>query len=732
MSEKWMNKGLLIVLYALSYLLLREWLMPVIELSDTDHLELFLGFILMAFFFSLIRVNWWLSGPVKLLYIFGVLHYVYLGKVLFSVETVRILLQNIFSNIMIIANGDWEELTNPFRTILFFLLLWMTTYLIRHWIEVRRSIFLFYAMTVIFLAFMDTFSAYSAEGAIFRIMMTGLLLLGLLHILKLADKGNVSISPSMFATIAVPLLFLVALSGIFANILPVQTPFLPDPVPYLTSMAEGAGEREGNGGIAKSGYDPNDSNLGGPFVQDDTLVFEADVERKQYWKIETKNTYTSKGWEQIAPDESQVIYNPGMDMGEQQSADVDESDEPKIAELTMSEKFPFLIYPYGLTKAFADEDVLFFHSESAGYYRTKIGEHEGSLDAYELHYRERDFSLKELRSTTMESLSGLGDDFAEYLQLPEELPERVKELAATVSENSHNVYDKTRAIERYFARSGFVYDRKDVAIPGEQDDYVDQFLFDTKRGYCDNFSSSMVVMLRSIGIPARWVKGFAPGELGRNAEGERVYQITNNEAHSWVEAYMPGIGWMPFEPTIGFSGPATVDYDIELEDNDPEVPAQKEQEKQEPKQPEKTETKAKSIDFVKLLDNLGSWIKKHVWLLVAALAVIAVMAWQLFRVRTKWIPKILIPVSRSSKPDWDTYSKRYKSLLKQLDRFGLKRENGTTLSSYATQVDAYFGGSAMKQLTDAYEKGLYGGNKEEQDWQSLQKVWEDLINRTSG
>ena len=97
------------------------------------------------------------------------------------------------------------------------------------------------------------------------------------------------------------------------------------------------------------------------------------------------------------------------------------------------------------------------------------------------------------------------------------------------------------------------------------EDYVDQFLFDTKRGYCDNFSTSMVVMLRSIDIPARWVKGFAPGEYRLNDEGERVYQITNNEAHSWVEAYIPGIGWMPFEPTIGFSNLTDIDYDIELD-----------------------------------------------------------------------------------------------------------------------------------------------------------------------
>ena len=64
----------------------------------------------------------------------------------------------------------------------------------------------------------------------------------------------------------------------------------------------------------ENGYDPDDSRLGGPFIQDNTLIFEASVDKKQYWKIETKNTYTSKGWEQ--PSESNVItYTSNMGMG---------------------------------------------------------------------------------------------------------------------------------------------------------------------------------------------------------------------------------------------------------------------------------------------------------------------------------------------------------------------------------------------------------------------------------
>ena len=221
-------------------------------------------------------------------------------KVLFTQETLVHLSGDFLSNAPIIMNGDWESITNPFRTVLFFALLWMTTYLIRHWIEVRKSILLFYIMTILFIAFIDTFGGYAADGAIFRIMVTGLLLLGLLAITRLAEKHNTSVPTGTFLAISIPLLFAVVVSGALANILPKQDPIWPDPLPYFESLVQGRGE---GGGGAKSGYDTNDSTLGGSFVQDSTLVFEAKVASEQYWKIETKNTYTSKGWEQVSVDD---------------------------------------------------------------------------------------------------------------------------------------------------------------------------------------------------------------------------------------------------------------------------------------------------------------------------------------------------------------------------------------------------------------------------------------------
>ncbi|MBM9834622.1 transglutaminase domain-containing protein, partial [Enterococcus faecalis] len=79
-------------------------------------------------------------------------------------------------------------------------------------------------------------------------------------------------------------------------------------------------------------------------------------------------------------------------------------------------------------------------------------------------------------------------------------------------------------------------------------DYVDQFLFESQVGYCDNFSTAMVVLLRSLEIPARWAKGFSPGSPATE-NGITTYTVRNLNAHSWVEVYFDGYGWVPFEPT---------------------------------------------------------------------------------------------------------------------------------------------------------------------------------------
>lgn len=140
-----------------------------------------------------------------------------------------------------------------------------------------------------------------------------------------------------------------------------------------------------------------------------------------------------------------------------------------------------------------------------------------------------------------------------YLQLPGSMPARVGILAQKLTRNATNPYDRVKAVEEYLS-SGYPYDLTISSGPKNRD-VVDYFLFDLKRGYCTYHSTAMVVMLRSIGIPARWVKGFTSGTF--NPEKE-VYEVLMSNSHAWVEVYFSDYGWLPFEPTPSFILPGGV------------------------------------------------------------------------------------------------------------------------------------------------------------------------------
>jgi hypothetical protein len=129
-----------------------------------------------------------------------------------------------------------------------------------------------------------------------------------------------------------------------------------------------------------------------------------------------------------------------------------------------------------------------------------------------------------------------------YLQLPS-LDARIPELSKTVSARATTPYDKAAAIESYL-RNQFTYTLNLTGKPG--DDPLAHFLFETRAGHCEYFASAMVIMLRTLGIPSREVNGFLPGEYNDLA-GD--YIVRASDAHSWVEVYFPGTGWVTFDPT---------------------------------------------------------------------------------------------------------------------------------------------------------------------------------------
>jgi hypothetical protein len=129
-----------------------------------------------------------------------------------------------------------------------------------------------------------------------------------------------------------------------------------------------------------------------------------------------------------------------------------------------------------------------------------------------------------------------------YLQLPE-LDKRVVPFTQSVIGRATNPYDKAFAIENYL-RTRFSYTLDLAGKPG--DDPLANFLFKTHAGHCEYFATAMTVMLRTAGVPAREVNGFLPGEYN-DLGGD--YIVRASDAHSWVEAYFPGTGWVTFDPT---------------------------------------------------------------------------------------------------------------------------------------------------------------------------------------
>lgn len=156
--------------------------------------------------------------------------------------------------------------------------------------------------------------------------------------------------------------------------------------------------------------------------------------------------------------------------------------------------------------------------------------------------------VSSITQADQESLRQAGTDYPawvvpRYLQLPDSVPNRIRILAEQVTEGLETSYDKAAAIERYLREIPY---NEQIDQPAPDQDGVDYFLFDVRQGYCDYYASSMVVMLRSLGVPARYVRGYGQGERQVG-----IYEVREWDSHAWPEVYFPGYGWVEFEPTGG-------------------------------------------------------------------------------------------------------------------------------------------------------------------------------------
>ncbi|HMA32878.1 MAG TPA: DUF3488 and transglutaminase-like domain-containing protein [Chloroflexia bacterium] len=161
------------------------------------------------------------------------------------------------------------------------------------------------------------------------------------------------------------------------------------------------------------------------------------------------------------------------------------------------------------------------------------------------------YTIQSLVTTAdKESLRAAGDTYPQwvtdrYLEVQRTLPDRVRLKAQEIVDQAGatTAYDKAVAIQNFLRT--YKYNTHITQPPADRD-YVDYFLFDGKEGYCEYYSSAMVIMLRTLGIPAREATGYAPGEYNPDTH---VWTIRESSSHAWPEVYFPNAGWVEFEPT---------------------------------------------------------------------------------------------------------------------------------------------------------------------------------------
>lgn len=714
-------------MHVCALLLLLEWLRPLIGITNVGRLDIFVIFIGICFILSFFQTRWQI--PIKIVTILFIIHFLYYKNTFVNPSWLTKFFTDISRNSSLFFQGNLLDISPVFPTLLFFLSFWFLSAFISFWMIHKKRGLLFLVLTIIYITTFHNLHLYNANYAIIRTVVIGFFMLSLLHIERIKEMEHLQNYARVISKLLRPLTIFIVLSAIIAYFAPKFGPQWPNPMNFLKfNTSEASKEQE----VSKIGYGLDDSRLGGPFKADPTIVFTAQTQNKQYWRVETKDFYTGKGWE-VSENQKKVSFKHKNDV----VSWYEQNTKTEITEatITMQKSYPHLTYPAGLVSVEASSDVSYSVDPFSEKIYTMHGDSSTTLNSYKVTYEIPEFSIENLKAAkTNEDQETSSYFMTKYTQLPESLPQRVKDLAVNLTNDKDSRYDKVLAIENYFTDNSFVYETTNVLFPAKNQDYVDQFLFDTKSGYCNNFSTSMIVLLRSAGIPARWVKGFTEGTLENTiagAEGENVYKIANNNAHSWVEVYFPEYGWIPFEPTKGFTNPynfinntpaSTSQNSEETNSNSGQIHQRNNEAKLKSLIENTEEASTKKITNSK---NRISW-----WYVFLSTIPISIIGYILFTTRMKWITFFIILFYKYRKDD-AVYRKAYGALLKQFARIGIPRGESQTFREYALRIDTLYNSADMQQLTFSYENAMYQKEQAAAEWKTSVHLWEVLMKKAA-
>ena len=278
-------------------------------------------------------------------------------------------------------------------------------------------------------------------------------------------------------------------------------------------------------------------------VLSDDIVFRVRASFPQLWRAEVFDTYDGSLWTQSRQHLVPLVSNDSGGYDVPGSDGFNGPTKPLVQTFFLEQAQPNVLFaaaqpqtvyfPSGALRTTADLSI-----------RAPIYLDQGLVYSVESAVPDiPDAMLAQL--PPMRPLPAHGYD-ARFLQLPDELPQRDRDLADRITAGAHNEYDAVMAVQSWLQANT----RYDLTVPREPPgvDAVDHFLFDTRRGFCEHIASAMAVLLRAEGIPTRIVTGYGPGERNPFTGYD---DVRYSDAHAWVEVLYPGLGWLPYDPTFG-------------------------------------------------------------------------------------------------------------------------------------------------------------------------------------
>lgn len=487
-----------------------------------------------------------------------------------------------------------------------------------------------------------------------------------------------------------------------------------------------------NGQGASSGYSREDSNLGGGFNFDYTPVMTVSTTSRSYWRGETRTVYSGEGWIDRSSNGWSELQSveAGSELPLDESSDVEKKTVKQQVKMLSEDNvtYPVLFGAYTIGRVTdvdggSDTSQLDWRSNPGEIHWSPTRQNRKFPESYSLVSRVPIIPVKELEKKTFNQLYA-DKSLDQYLQVPSELPDRVRNLAREVTASGDTPYKKVELLQQYL-QNNFAYTNNPDLSKKKSRDFVDSFLFEVKEGYCDYYSTAMVMMARSLDIPARWVKGYAPGQASGYVtsdyfpDGATEYTVTNADAHSWAEIYFADYGWVPIEATPGFDMPMVTET-VQTPSDDTPTPEPEEEEQT----PEEEETATPVQDNEPAVPTSVIWIASGViaaWAIVMLIRYRRELSFMLMRMRQG---EALTPQQKIM-----AESKRWLAWMK---RHGMDRRSYETLRESVSRWEEVRPDLAVQltPLLELFEKAKYSPDQiTEDEWVTMQHHLQNLRKR---